>query len=208
MVLVIQASNLELHEVEERFNLQEVRDLEFFSEWQGEMSALSSFEKQTLDKVKEDFLVIAKYSPSEEIIKLTVLSHLLFAAGLTSPPFFPKAETPVEISFEDGDEVIRGRIDVLILHKRLWAVVVEAKRHSLNVSEGLAQALFHMMSSPNRETPTFSFLLNGTEFQFVKLINQETPQYGLSRLFSLRNPGNELCEVLSILKRLKEGVLQ
>lgn len=208
MVQVIQASNLELHEVEERFNLQEVRDLEFFSEWQGEMSAPSGFEKQILDKVKEDFLVIAKYSPSEEIIKLTVLAHLLFSAGLTSPPFFPKAETPVEISFEDGNEVIRGRIDVLILHERLWAVVVEAKRHSLNVSEGLAQALFHMMSSPNHETPTFGFLLNGTEFQFVKLVKQETPQYGLSRLFSLRNPGNELYSVLSILKHLKEVVLQ
>lgn len=205
---MIQASNLELHEVEERFNLQEVRDLEFFSEWQGEMLDLSDFEKQTLDKVKENFLVIVKYSPSEETIKLTVLAHLLFAAGLTSPPFFPKAETPVEISFKDGDEVIRGRIDVLTLHKRLWTVVVEAKRHSLNVSEGLAQALFHMVSSPNHKTPTFGFLLNGTEFQFVKLINQETSQYGLSRLFSLRNPGNELYEVLSILKRLKEGVLQ
>lgn len=208
MVRVIQASNLELHEVEERFNLQEVRDLEFFSEWQGEMPDLSDFEEQTLNKVKEDFLVIAKYSPSEEIIKLTVLAHLLFAAGLTSPPFFPKAETPVEISFEDGSEVIRGRIDVLILHRRLWAVVVEAKRHSLNVSEGLAQALFQMMSSPNPETSMFGFLLNGTEFQFVKLIQQETPKYGLSRLFSLRNPGNELYGVLNILKRLKEVVLQ
>ena len=201
-------NNLELHEVEERFDLQEVRDLDFFSEWQGELSELSNFEKQTLDKVKEDFLTIARYAPSEEIIKLTVLAHLLFAAGLTSPPFFPEVETPVEISFGDGNDVIRGRIDVLILHKHLWAVVVAAKRHSLNVSEGLAQALVHMMSSPNREMPTFGFLLNGTELQFVKLIQQETDQYRLSRLSSLRTPGNELDEVLSILKRLKEVVLQ
>ena len=48
MVRVIQASSLELHGVEQRLSLREVRDLEFFSKWQGEMSSLSSFEKQIL----------------------------------------------------------------------------------------------------------------------------------------------------------------
>lgn len=208
MVQVIQASNFGLHEVLERFKIKEVRDPQFFLEWQEDLPEISDLEKQMLDKVKEDFLSMVKFAPSEEIIKLTVLAHLLFASGLTSPPFLPQAETPVEIAFEDEDEVIRGRIDVLVLNARLWAVVVEAKRHSLNVTEGLAQALFHMMSSPDREKPTYSLLLNGTEFLFVKLLKRDNPEYGFSRLFSLLNPGNELYSVLGVLKQLRELVLQ
>ena len=58
-------------------------------------------------------------------------------------PFTPEAEKPVEIALENDDEVIRGRIDVLTLHQRLWAIVVEAKRQQLNVSLALPQALLY-----------------------------------------------------------------
>lgn len=208
MVQVIKASNLELHNVKARFNLQEIRDLHFFPEWQGELPSISDFEKQLLDKVKEDFLSISEYPLSEEIVKLVVLSPLLSSAGLTRFPFIPDAEKPVEIVFEEEEEVIRGRIDVLSLHQGLWVIIVEAKRHSLNVREGLAQALFHMMSSPDSEKHSFSLLLNGSDFLFVKLVKQNFPQYSLSRLFSLTNPGNDLYSILAILKRLREIALR
>lgn len=208
MAQIIQASNLELYEVEERFNLREIRSLDFFQEWQIETPEVSDYEKHYLDSVQEDFLGVSKHPLNEEIVKLMVLAPLLSLAGLLRPPFIPEAEKPVEIVLEDEDEIIRGRIDVLVIYRGLWAVVVEAKRHSLNVSEGLAQALFHMMANPDNNKPAFALLLNGTEFQFVKLVKQETPEYGLSRLFSLRNPGNELYTVLGILKHLREIVLQ
>lgn len=44
----------------------------------------------------------------------------------------------------------------------------------------------------------------GTEFMFLKAQRQPTAQYATSRLFSLFNPGNELYQVLSILKQLAE----
>ena len=86
----------------------------FFSEWQEAPSDISDFEEQVLDKVKEDFLSLIEYPISEKIVKLTVLAYLLFLANPASPPFFPEAETSVEIAFEEENEVIRGRIDVLI----------------------------------------------------------------------------------------------
>ncbi|MBW4580986.1 MAG: restriction endonuclease subunit R [Tildeniella nuda ZEHNDER 1965/U140] len=208
MVQLIQASNLNLGDVKERFHLQEMRDSQFFSEWQGDLPELSDAEKQWLDQIKDNFLSFADYPLHEEIIKLSVLAPLLFLAGLMQLPFNPEAEKPVEIALETEDEIIRGRIDVLILHQRLWAIVIEAKRNQLNVREALPQALFYMLSSPANEKPIFGLMLNGTEVQFVKLVKHAAPHYGLSRLFSLANPGNDLYVVLGILKQLRAIVLQ
>lgn len=208
MVQLIQASNLNLGDVKERFHLQEIRDSQFFSEWQGNLPELSDTEKQWLDQIKDNFLGLADYPLHEEIIKLSVLAPLLFLAGLMQLPFTPEAEKPIEIVLENEDEIIRGRVDVLILHQRLWAILVEAKRHQLNVSLALPQALLYMMSSPNNQKPTFGFAINGTEFLFIKLVRQNSPQYGLSRLFSLLNPGNDLYAVLGILKQLRGIVIQ
>lgn len=208
MVQVIQASNLNLGDIKERFHLQAIRDSQFFFEWQGDLPAISDAEKQWLDQIKDNFLSFADYPLHEEIIKLSVLAPLLFLAGLMQLPFMPEAEKPVEIVLDTEDEVIRGRIDVLILHQHLWAIVVEAKRQQLNVSLALPQALLYMMSSPNDQKPTFGFAINGTEFLFIKLMRHNPPQYGLSRLFSLVNPGNDLYTVLGVLKQLRDIVLQ
>ncbi|MEQ8537449.1 MAG: hypothetical protein RIB93_08300 [Coleofasciculus sp. D1-CHI-01] len=45
-------------------------------------------------------------------------------------------------------------------------------------------------------------ITTGGSFIFLKVISGESPQYGLSRLFSLLNPGNDLYTVLRILKQL------
>ena len=115
----------------------------------------------------------------------------------------------MEIVVEDEEEIVRGRIDVLVLHQQLWVTTIESKRKRFNVLEALPQILFYMMGSPNTDKPTFGFLSNGSEFLFLKLIKQNTPQYALSsRLFSLINRGNDLYNVVGVLKRLGEWVRQ
>jgi hypothetical protein len=47
------------------------------------------------------------------------------------------------------------------------------------------------------------FILNGSEFLFLKLIHSTSPQYATSNLFSMLNQGNNLYRVLQILKCLK-----
>lgn len=182
MPQLIQASDLSLREVKERFNLQQVGDSQFFQEWQAHLPEIPEAEKQWLDQIKADFLSLAEESLHEEVVKLFVLAPLLSLAGLARSPFLPVAEKPVEIAFEDEDEIVRGRIDLMVFHRRLWAIVIESKRKKLNVIEALPQALFYMMSSPNEEQPVYGFTLNGTEFLFIKLVKQNLPQYALSRL--------------------------
>jgi hypothetical protein len=47
--------------------------------------------------------------------------------------------------------------------------------------------------------------MNGNEFLFMKAIGHPIVQYATSRLFSLINPGNELQNILQILKQLPQS---
>ncbi len=204
MVQVIQSSELTLHEVKEKFNLREIEDEQFFREWQDDLPEVTDTEKQWLDRVKADFLYLREYPLHEEIVKMAVLAPLLSLAGFFSYPFQPKAE--VQVSAEDEGEIVRGKIDVLILQGQLWVVVIEAKNKQFSVDKALPQALFYMMSNPSPSKPIYGLATNGSSFTFIKLIQQGTPRYALSDEFSLRRRGNELYNVLSVLRRMGELV--
>lgn len=208
MVKVIQASDLSLHDVKERFNLKQIENEQFFWEWLSDLPETNDYEKHWLDHIKADFLSLAEYPLHEEVVKLFVLAPLLSLAGLARLPLLTVAEKQVEIVFEEDDEVIRGRIDLLILYQQLWAVVIESKAKRLDVMEALPQALFYMMNSPNLKKPTFGLLTNGNRFIFVKLTQQGEPQYALSEDFSLQSRKNQLYDVLAILKKFKDLVQQ
>jgi hypothetical protein len=204
MVKVLSASDLRLHQVKEKFHVQEIRDRAFFSEWQTALPDLTLDEQQWLDQIKTDFLDLIEYPLHEEIVKLVVLAPLMMFAGLLRRPFLPVAEQTVEISLADEDELVRGKIDVLVLLEHLWVAVIESKRKGFNVLEALPQALIYMLESPTQNQPTFGMITNGSEFRFIKLINSENPQYSLSDLFTLQRHDNDLYGVLKVLKRLGE----
>jgi hypothetical protein len=44
-------------------------------------------------------------------------------------------------------------------------------------------------------------ITTGGSFIFIKLVKGQTPQYALSDVFELRNRGNDLYSVLSVLKQ-------
>jgi predicted type IV restriction endonuclease len=204
MLQTIQASDLNLHDVETKFGLQEVWDEQFFREWQENLPELTEPEKRSLDQIKANFLYLSKYPMSEVAVKLVIVSPLLSMAGFYSPPFRFKTENPVQIALEDKGKVVRGRIDVLALQKRLRVLVVESKEAGFSLQDAIAQALAYMAATPHPEKPAFGLATNGSEFIFLKLTQQEQSQYGLSDLFTLRRRSNDLYVVLSVLKRLAE----
>jgi len=59
-----------------------------------------------------------------------------------------------------------------------------------------------MLASPNTDKPCFGMITTGGSFVFIKLIKGNPPQYATSNIFEIRNRGNELYSVLSIIKRL------
>lgn len=208
MVQPIQIDKLTLHEVEQIFNMQEVNSPLFFREWQGELPALQDGERQQLDRVREDFRYLAKHPLREEMVKLAVLSPLLSHAGMFRAPFLPQTEHQIEVAVSDGEELVRGRIDLLVLHEKLWVTVIEAKQPNISVLKALPQALFYMMSSPNLDKPSFGLVMNGIEFLFLKVLQQPSPQYALSEPFSLLRHDNDLYTIVGILRRLGTLVTQ
>ncbi|NEZ63071.1 restriction endonuclease subunit R [Leptolyngbyaceae cyanobacterium CCMR0082] len=207
MVQVIAAHSLELHEVEAQFGLQQSTDPAFFLEWQGVEADLDERDRYWLDKAKSNFLSLIKYRLHEEVVKMSILAPLLAVSGLGTAPFVPKAEKQIEVTFpaqdsDNEDEIIRGRIDLLVLYRNLWVVTIETKPQQSDVLEALPQVLTYMMASPEKELPLFGLLTNGRHFIFVKLLKKTTPTYCLSELFTLFRQGNEMYQVTAILQYL------
>ncbi|MEH1854861.1 MAG: type I restriction endonuclease subunit R [Nostoc sp.] len=206
MVQTIPARDISLYELEEKFGLQLATDSNFFAEW-TEIPTLADGEKQAIARVKSNYLNLNKHRlMSEEAVKMVVLSPLLDLAGFYQPPFEIETETSVEISAEDESFLVKGNIDVLVIQKRFWVLVIESKSSKFDVMTALPQALAYMLDRPNPAQPTFGLLINGREFVFVKLIQQEHPWYARSDALSIERD-SELHQVLTILKRLGQLIV-
>jgi hypothetical protein len=205
MTQLIQANELTLSQVEDRFNLRQVLDNStFFHEWQDNLLELNSWEMQTLDRVKTEFLYLNKYPMLEDLVKMVVLSPLLSLAGFYRPPLRPVLEKRVDVTLQDGERTVWGRIDILVLQRQIWVGIIESKQAGFSLKDATAQALFYMMANPNAEQPTFGLVTNGSHFIFIKLLQGELSQYGFSSEFSVYRPENELYSVLMVLKRFAE----
>ncbi|MEH1820214.1 MAG: type I restriction endonuclease subunit R [Nostoc sp.] len=207
MVQTIPARDVSLYELEEKFGLQLATDTNFFPEWTENLPTLADSEKQAIARVKSNYLNLNKHRlMSEEAVKMVVLSPLLDLAGFYQPPFEIETETSVEISAEDESFLVKGNIDVLVIQKRFWVLVIESKSSKFDVMTALPQALAYMLDRPNPAQPIFGLLINGREFVFVKLIQQEHPWYARSDALSIERD-SELHQVLTILKRLGELIV-
>ncbi|ABA24815.1 Protein of unknown function DUF450 (plasmid) [Trichormus variabilis ATCC 29413] len=207
MVQTIQAWDISLYELEETFGLELVTDSNFFPEWRENLPLLTDIEKASLERVKSNYSNLTKRRPmSEEVVKMVVLSPLLDLAGFYQPSFEIETETSTEISAVDENVIVKGSIDVLVVNKRLWILVIESKSTKFDVISALPQALAYILDTPNAERPTFGLLVNGREFVFIKLVQAENPKYARSDALSIEKP-NEIQQVLSVLKKISELIL-
>ncbi|HEY9614241.1 type I restriction endonuclease subunit R [Allocoleopsis sp.] len=198
-----------LDDLEERFNLRPTENEQFFCEWSNKLPELNDSEVATLDQIRNRFYRHRKRSSlAEGTINQLLISPLLTLAGLYDEPFFVTTEPEVELLLEDKGELLRGRIDTLIIQQQLWVLVVESKS-TIAFSVALPQALTYMMANPNLERPVYGLITNGDEFQFIKLLIQDNPQYDLSNIFSLLLPRrNQLYDIMRVLKRIKQIMIQ
>lgn len=208
MVQTIAIKNITLHDLETKFGLQLVENDQFFREWQDNLPEIRELEKQQLDRVKASYSNLLKYPPLlENTVKMVVLSPLLDLAGFYLPPFHITSEKSVEISLEDEGIIYKGQMDVLTLLEQIWILVIESKQAAFSVETGIAQLLGYMLANPQSDKSTFGLVTNGTNFLFIKLVKGPAPQYAMSRMFSLFNPGNDLYDVVSVLKGLGQLAL-
>ncbi len=202
MVQTIFAKDISLYELEEQFNLQPTDD-PCFTEWLSDSPPINESDKQALNRVRSNYLnLIKRRFISEEAVKMVVLSPLLDLAGFYQPPFAIETETPIKISAEDEGVIVKGNIDVLVVQRQLWILVIESKATKFDVMTALPQALAYMLDNPKGDRPIFGLLVNGREFVFVKLTQQDIPQYSLSKAFSILTPEQDLYDALHLLQHI------
>ncbi|BAY61660.1 hypothetical protein NIES22_17270 [Calothrix brevissima NIES-22] len=196
-----------LKDAETRFNLTRNESEEFFPEWVTELPEITESEKASLDVLRRRYLYHrGEGDLLEGTVMLLVVSPLLALAGFYDPPFKIQAEASVELVLNDGEEILRGRIDVLVLQNQFWVVVLESKKTTLSVWSAIPQALAYLMANPHPNKPVFGMVTNGDDVLFIKLTQNPTPQYDLSRVFALFTSNRELYAILQILKRITHAI--
>ncbi len=206
MVQSIQAQNISLEYLEEKFKLQKVNNETFFPECFDNLPEITDLEQQYLNRVKDNFLRMAIHPPLlEDAVKMIVISPLLDLAGFYAEPFSLATEESIEIIAEDAEEVIRGRIDILVIQARFWLLVIESKRVECSLIKSIPQALTYMLANPQK--PVFGLVTNGTDFMFLKLTQVNQPKYALSDQFCLFKRENELYQVLKIFKSISQVLI-
>jgi len=196
-----------LSKVESLFGLARIEDEQFFPEWSTELPEITDAEKASLDVLRRRYLYHrGEGDLLEGTVMLLVVSPLLALAGFYDPPFRIKAESSVDLILDDGEEILRGRIDVLVLQQQLWVMVLESKKTTLSVWSAVPQALAYLMANPHPDQPVFGMVTNGDDILFIKVTQKETPQYNLSRVFALFTSARELYSILQILKRFGQAI--
>jgi hypothetical protein len=200
-----------LNDLSARFNLRQADSDRFFHEWREDLPELNELEKVGVSRLKQrydyqrmDGLLL------EGTIQVAVVSPLLELAGFLDAPYRMHSPYGIMLELDDSEEKLRGFIDVLVIQKQLWILVVESKRTSISVLAAMPQLLAYMLASPNGQSnkPSYGLATNGDEFVFLKMTHDETPKYDVSRTFSLFPRQHELGQVLQILKRLGLTVLE
>jgi hypothetical protein len=218
MTVAITEAIKTLAEAECRFGLSRTEDETFFLEWQTDLPALSAVERADLDGLRKRYLYQrAEGQLLEGTVTLLLASPLLAIAGFYDPPFTVRAEESIRLTLTDSEEVLQGRIDVLVLKNQLWVVVLESKKTALSAWAALPQTLAYLMANPQPELPSFGMVTNGDDILFVKLVQRfddSTSEstsassqcfYGLSRVFAPFTSSQELYSALQILKRIGQA---
>jgi hypothetical protein len=198
--------DLSLDEVTKKFGLVQTNRIDFFSEWQmpsvilGEVGdpEIDDRTQQELAQIESDYAHLSRKTMDEGAVKLVVIGRLLGLAGFYQPPFSLVTEKTVKLKAVDDGLVLRGVVDILAMHEKVWVLLVEAKRNAFSIEPALPQALAYMSGAPSPEYPTFGLVTNGLNYLFLKLMGNT---YAMSKEFSLRNPG-DLAEVLQVMRRL------
>jgi len=205
MAIAITEAITTLAKAERQFNLSRTEDATFFSEWQERLPDLETEEQIALEQLRRRYLYQrAEGQLLEGTVTLLLASPLLTIAGFYDPPL--RAEAAVQLTLEDGEDVLQGRIDVLVLLSQLWVVVLESKKTALSVWVALPQTLTYLMANPQPEQPSFGMVTNGDDIFFVKLVQGEQRQYALSRVFAPFTSSQELYSALQILKRMGQVI--
>jgi hypothetical protein len=207
----IDARNLSLEKVQQLLKFEEQLNNSFTSLLS--LESLTEFEQQELLQIRNLFRsYYAAGKISEGQIKFLLLAPLMKLAGFYQPSIKISLEENIaDISVEDEDTIIKGRMDILAVNKTqgrivttpFWILVIESKNSSFNASEGLPQLLTYAYTSLEQQTSVWGLTTNGMDYQFVYLQQGNPPIYQLLPKLDITRPESS-SELLQVLKAIRQ----
>lgn len=183
------------------------------------LEPLTDFEQQELLLIGNHFwrhLEAGKVSA--KLVKFLVLSPLMRLAGFFDIPIVLTMEDSIAIEVEDGDTLIKGRLDVLAVNQpdaelaaaQFWILVVEAKNSAIDPWAGLPQLLTYAYKSLQQQSSVWGLTTNGRNYQFVYLTRGNPCTYQILPDLSLtdRDRSLLLTQVLKAICKLQNVQLQ
>ena len=172
----LEASQLSQNDVRRLLKLEERQGdafTDFFS-----LEPLSELEQQEILKIRTDFRrYLSAGKVSAKLVKFLVLSPLMRLAGFFDIPIVLTMEDSIPIEVEDGDTLIKGRLDILAVNQpdaelaaaQFWILVVEAKNSAIAPLTGLPQLLTYTYKSLQQQSSVWGLTTNGESYRFVRV---------------------------------------
>ena len=63
---------------------------------------------------------------------------------------------------EDNEEILRGRVDALVLQDKLWIVLIESKKTTFDLELAIPQTLAYVAAHLELEQPLYGMVTNGS----------------------------------------------
>ncbi|MBE9054065.1 restriction endonuclease subunit R [Nostocales cyanobacterium LEGE 11386] len=209
MRTTLDASNLRLKDVQRLLKFSESLNDSITSLLS--LESLLEFEIQEVELISHIFReYYADGKISEGQIKFLFLAPLMKLAGFYQPNIkIILEENVAEISVEDEDTNIKGRMDILAVNKfqektintPFWILVIESKNSSINALEGLPQLLTYAYTSLEPQTSVWGLTTNGMDYQFVYMQQGNPPIYQLLPKLDITRATSAI-ELLQVLKAI------
>jgi hypothetical protein len=179
------------------------------------LEPLTEFEQQELLQIRNLFRdYYAEGKISEGQVKFLFIARLMWLADFYQPSIKITLEEGIaDISIEDEETIIKGRMDILAVNKTqarttdtlFWILVIEAKNSSVNALEGLPQLLAYAYKSLERQQSVWGLATNGMTYQFVYLQQGTPATYQLFPDMNLiyAEPSIKLLQVLKAICKLQ-----
>jgi hypothetical protein len=211
MTTTLDASNLRLADVQQLLKIEEQLNDSFTSLLT--LEELTEFEQQQLLQIRNLFhSYYAAGKISEGQIKFLFIAPLMQLAGFYQPSIkITLEENIAEISIEDEQTNIKGRMDILAVNKTqgkivttpFWILVLETKNSSVNASEGLPQLLTYAYTSLDTQPSVWGLTTNGMDYQFVYMQQGNPPKYHLLPKLDITRPESS-TKLLQVLKTIHQ----
>ncbi|MFS8117305.1 MAG: restriction endonuclease subunit R [Microcoleus sp.] len=206
----INGKNLTLNQVSQFFKFQQIFNNDTYPTFLS-LEPLTEFEQLELVQIRNDFREYLSFERvSEGLVQALTTFPLMRLAGFyRSPLKISLEENIANITIEDEDTTITGRLDILAINKQkqiatdiaFWILVIESKNSLIAPRAGLPQLLTYAYKSLEYQESVWGMATSGEFYQFVNIRRGNPPTYQLMPFLTLMEPESSVV-LLQVLKAI------